>query len=527
MIGLLTKEFHISKWSLLSVALISFILFIVIFLNDIFPLSVDIYYHLLTALGFSKAGGVSFIDFWNYAPVGRPNLYPPFFSLVASFFIKAGLNPIVLARGLCVLVYSLFLITLWVVIRDRLGEDVAFFTILSSILPHTFFLSIVNQLPAALSLILFLLIFYFFENKKFVTTVLILGFSFYVHLTMPWLTILTLFFYGLFNRERIKSALLTVFFGICLGLPWIINLLLNARYFDLSRIAESRIFEFYPLVFLLGISGIFIAWKEKDIKKYAFIFGSAVAISIVIFRYPYRVFGGEGLLSLVILSGISLNYLYQKIARKYDYGIFIPITIVAVLIVFSPVFLTWTGAAPPAEYKRVQFGLHGSVLMRMASHYQRYMIDSPLINPMETSLSFEEVWQRSALTIESESKEDELIYSNIPYLAGLLAVMSHRFISTGMLYEVIPYAERNHILDAKLIIWLKGLRDEKIAIHDLEKIYKFQRVYEDGLLYIYKNDNPKARVKIRKADVSYKQAALLFLLFPLAIFIDNLYGTRK
>lgn len=520
MTNLAKISFRASGWSLLSVTLIVLAFLIVIFHHEIFPLSLDIYYHLLTALGFREAGGVSFIDFWNYAPSGRPNLYPPFFSLVLSFFINTGVNSIVIARIICILIYFLFLSTLWAVIRDRFGERVAFFTLLSSMLPYAFFLSLLNQLPAAISLILFLLIFYFIENKRIMTATLILGFLFYVHLTMPWITMATLLFYGLFNKKRLKDILSVASFGLLLGLPWVINLVINRRYFDLSRVAESPLFEFYPLFILLGIAGIFLAWRERRTKNHTFLFASLAAISVLVIRYPYRVFGGEGLLILAIFSGIALDNLYQRIARRFDYGILTPFLIAAALIIFSPSIFVWTGPIPWDGYKKVQFELRGSTLPRMVTYYQRHMESSSLIGPMETALVFDRILLDETEAVKENTKDDELIYSNIPYLAGLLGCLSGRFITTGMLYEITPYEKRDPVSDARLVVWLKEFDGKSSKARRLEAKYKLRKIYEDGLVYIYKNDTPSAKAIKPIADLSYGQAAFLFLLFVLGIAFD-------
>ena len=77
------------------------------------PQHIDIYYHLLTAWGFIKAGGYTTWDFWQYAPIGRPNIYPPLFHIILAMFMKAGIGKIFLARLFSVALPALFLFTLW------------------------------------------------------------------------------------------------------------------------------------------------------------------------------------------------------------------------------------------------------------------------------------------------------------------------------------------------------------------------------------------------------------------------------
>ena len=64
----------------------------------IFPQFIDMYYHLQTAWGFIQAGGYSNWDFWEYAPFGRPHIYPPLFHILLALFMKLGFGVIFLAK---------------------------------------------------------------------------------------------------------------------------------------------------------------------------------------------------------------------------------------------------------------------------------------------------------------------------------------------------------------------------------------------------------------------------------------------
>ena len=509
----LTTKLNFSKWAFASLALIAVVILVLFALNDIFPLSVDIYYHILSAKGFEKAGGISLVDYWNFAPTGRPNLYPPFLSFLLSVIFKAGLDPITAARLICVSTFSLFLAVLWFVIRKCIGESEAFFSVLSALLPYTFFLSLVNQLPAAIALIIFLLVYYFVEKDDYLAVTGLLGFSFYVHMSAPWLITATLLLYGIFRRDRLKNILIAALCGILIGLPWIVNILAHRRFFDLSLIVKGGVAEYYISLLIFGVAGIVIVLRRKWCKKYAFVLASFFAVFLVAFRYSGRIFGGEGLLPLIIFSGTSLNYGYDKIKHRLGDKIIIPLLAAIIIIVISPAFFIWVGDNPLARAGEKHFLVCGSTLPRLLSFYERQAKGSAVFNPMEMSLVFGKSTRKEAAFIKANSKDDEIIFSDIPYLAGLMGVLSGRFISSGMLYEVKPYdLERARIPDSGIIVWLKESENSNADIGRVNKKYNLRKIYEDDLVDIYKNDNPRAKAVIRRADISYAQAGLFFLL---------------
>src|SRR5690242_16447920 len=97
-----------TRWTTYSLILIFSLFFVMLLKFNLFPNFVDIYYHLAVASGFNQAGGYVTHAFWEYAPEGRVNLYPPFFHLILLGFIKAGIPLIVIARLMDVIVFPLF-----------------------------------------------------------------------------------------------------------------------------------------------------------------------------------------------------------------------------------------------------------------------------------------------------------------------------------------------------------------------------------------------------------------------------------
>ena len=83
---------HLKKWDYCSIILITLTVFILIYRWEMFPKFIDIYYHFSVVKNFDFVNGLVIHDYWEYAPAGRPHLYPPLFHLIILLFMKSGIN---------------------------------------------------------------------------------------------------------------------------------------------------------------------------------------------------------------------------------------------------------------------------------------------------------------------------------------------------------------------------------------------------------------------------------------------------
>jgi len=82
--------------------------------------------------GMEMAGGYITNAYWEYAPVGRPHLYPPLLHLAMLLFYRLGLSAINIARLLEAAMIPLTFISLWFITRGLWNKRATF---LSSWLP--------------------------------------------------------------------------------------------------------------------------------------------------------------------------------------------------------------------------------------------------------------------------------------------------------------------------------------------------------------------------------------------------------
>lgn len=198
------------SWDFYSRVIILSYLLLQILHWQMFPRFMDIYYHLLTAWGLIKAGGLSAWDFWQYAPVGRVHIYPPFFHIVLAALMKLGINNIILAKLFEVFTPVIFLIVLWKFVRKNFSDRLAFFVVLMFGSSISFYLSLLNHIPATLALIFGFLAYGQLFKKRQARSLLLLTLCFYTHIGISLFFSLSLFFYGLFYKEFRKACLSVV-----------------------------------------------------------------------------------------------------------------------------------------------------------------------------------------------------------------------------------------------------------------------------------------------------------------------------
>ena len=492
---------RISGWTVAALGMISFFLIWLITMWDCFPMFLDLYYHASCMVGFDQAGGLALHDFWGYAPVGRPHLYPPLLPILMLAFYKIGISALSVTRIFSVTIFPCVLISIWWVCRQFYGERKAFFILAAATLPYTFFLTSVNAIPASLAVIILMFLFYAVEKKRILAGTLLLGMSFYVHGGLPWITILALALYSALNRDKIKIVLIIILGGILLGSPWLIHLLRNKDYFTVIRARENRYFEGNPVLYIFTVFGILQALKNK--RKYCFPLALLAAMLPMLINYRYRFLCGQGLLPVVMLAGIGIEKCYVGADRflkehlnRSAYRLALPIVILYLLTFFSPTIF-W-------DTEKISFAARGSTLVNLIPGYKQGL------RANEATLYSKKFAGEVVEAIKENTEPDDIIYCNYPYVGGMFYALSGRVTSSGMLREIKPTYRVNPILSASLIIWIKhpeGIFDPKLK--SLIKSLRLKEVKDAAIAHIYRNPFPVAKRKIVRALIP---SALLFII---------------
>ena len=295
----------LAKLILLSLAVLQITRWIIL------PQYMDIYYHLLSAWGFNQAGGYAGWDFWQYSPLGRVNIYPPFFHILLAFLMKLGFGPVILAKLFETLAPIMFLIVLWRFVRNNYSQALAFFTLVALGSAFTFYLSLINHLPSTLALIFGLLAFDQIFKQNVMRAAIFLTLCFYTHIGVSWFLGLTLVFYLLGDSQYRKSVFLILLLTAVLALPILVKQISALGLVSVkgSNLGEKFFSQIKIIDYFLAMGGLIFALKAKG--KYN-LFVCLFFASFIFLTYPYRFFSAEGYLPVIFLSAVFLLNLWGK-----------------------------------------------------------------------------------------------------------------------------------------------------------------------------------------------------------------------
>ncbi len=492
------------RWDSLSRIVIICFFVLQIVRWKILPQFMDIYYHFSTAWGFLQAGGYSGWDFWQYAPVGRPHIYPPLFHIILAALIKLGADKIILAKIFETISPVAFLLVIWFFTARHYSKRLGFFVLLSAVTSYSFYMSLINHIPASLAIV-----FAFFSlgqllQNKFLRAALFLALSFYTHIGIPWFFALGIFLYGLVNKNIRKGAFYTLIFAILLSAPVIFKQLLTIRFIARTgfNLSERFICQFKIIEYVLALIGLALAIRKRN-RYYLFL--SLFLASLIFLIYPYRFFSAEGYLPIIFLSAVTLEALYNKLKLSSLYLRYA----VVLLLTFYVFFVSPTIIMDRADKdSKVQYKL-------LFSHTPFMELFSPekksrgFFNYIWFAYSPEEYLSGAKLIAEN-SQDDDIVYCNLNLLGLCLSSLSGRPTANGLFPEINPVKKFDPYAVAKIVILPKDNKPEYPRIVDY---YKLQKIGETKLFVIYKNTFPDAKMQVRPVSVPFWWLGIASCLF--------------
>ena len=493
------------SWDFYSKLIIICFLLLQVLRWRILPQFMDMHYHLLTAWGFNQAGGYSGWDFWQYAPFGRIHIYPPVFHLILAALLKAGINAVILAKICETATPILFLSALWLFVRRNYNERLAFFVLLALSSSYSFYLSLINYIPATLAIILGLYVFDQLFRNRTLRPILLLALCFYTHIGISWFFVLSLFLYGLFDSRYRKTCFLVSMFSIVLACPILLKQLAGFKLFSTASINEKYFSEFKILDYILALFGVAIILRQQ--KKY-WLFLSLFLASFIFLVYPYRFFSAQGYLPIIFLSAVTLDSIFKVIREEKGYfKYYFGISLIAYLLIFSPTILMEKN-----EDKIV---------------YKFYVADSALVDMVflernqrlaSLSLWYPSEYMAAANIIKANSEDGDIIYSKINYVGVCLASITGRATANRLFAEIDSAKKFNPIAVSKIFI---APKDEEALtqqrVFDLNKL-NFVKIGENKMFVLYKNPSCQAKINIKKASVPFWAVGLVGLVFIALMF---------
>jgi len=464
----------------------------------ILPQSMDIYYHLLTAWGFNQAGGYSGWDFWQYAPLGRTHIYPPFFHIILALSMKLGISATILAKFCETIVPIVFLLALWFFIRKNFGKRIAFFVVLVFFSSFHFYMSLMNHIPATLGLIFGVLCIGFLLERNFLRSAILLTLCFYTHIGVSWFFASAIFIYGLLDRKFSRIAFKVIMLSLILSSPVLFKEIYGFRFISALgfEMKEANTYQINVLHYLLAFAGlILILFKEKKYRIFAGIFFA----SLIFLIYPFRFFSGEGYLAVIFLAGFFLDYIYGKLQdSKY------------ISYVFMAAVLCMSFVSPSlVRYAEAKDG------------YKINFFDSAFLGMLfgkGESIWFPNDYLPASRIIKDNSGPDDIIYSPLNLVGVILSAISGRATANALFPEISPPVTSDPYAASKIIIFNR--LDEHSLTGNVINKYSLKIIGETKTFILYVNSRCLEKVN-RKSAAAPFWVIILAVLALLLLYLAN------
>ena len=450
-----------------------------------FPLFLDYAYHLHVVTGFARAGGVVLHDFWEYAPSGRPHLYPPLVHVALTALARGGVPLIAIGRWATALAFPILVAVLWEACRGWFDRRTAWWVVVTALVPYTWLLQTSAALPGAVAMILLLRLFGAVERGRAVATGCWLGLLWYTHLGMPWIAMGALAVYAALRPNRRVAAIRGLMIGVAIGLPWL--LYLAGHYLSVAPMAraENRFVEYYVGLYLLAAVGWWLAWRHGGPARIGIAWAVGSLLMLPMFRY--RFFNGEGLLAPVLLGGCALAWVQARLTDRMTTpgrnGVVLGLALVVWAV--SPSITVADGRAV------VRWRESGP--WRLLTWHRQV--------PKSNDFGLYDRWMQDAVArVRRLSAPDEIIWCNYRYAASLLGALADRAAATGAFSEALPPDVGSHggsvdCASASLVVWINDPDPEVEAVRRwLLERYPLTAVEQTEFATFYRQEGVTARI---------------------------------
>ena len=457
------------------------------------PKFLDIYYHLGVMKGFADAGGYVTRAFWEYAPSGRPHLYPPLLHVLMLALYKAGVPAITIGRFVDCFSYPLFLFLFYRLTAKYCSERAAFFSLLLLASVFSVALSSVTLSAFNLSAILGLWMFCFLQERKSLGAGLCLALCFYTHTLMAGLMLLTLVFYALLRREVARTAFRTAAGALLLAAPFLVYQFHFRDYFTFVKVHEFRLWEFDASILLLALCGMVYLTKKRSLKKAALPLAFLAGFAPLILSHPPRYFSGHGLIGPAMLAGVFADEFFSQWTHKPFSRKWLACFVAFVLfILLAAPFFKWNVKEGKGEWVWADRTV------------TRYLLpdEKRSFRAQGFSIYFQEDYAKIVQAVREHSGPEDILWTDFSYTAGILGILADRATSCAMLAEVKSYESSNRLKDARVIVWFKDKEAKPTSeMRDAVERYHFSLLQETDMAFVWLNPEGYGQRRVPKPTV--------------------------
>lgn len=501
-------------WDLLTFGLVVFFAMFQVMQWPDLPRFMDIYYHLSVANGFSTAGGYVPQAFWEYAPVGRPHLYPPLLHIIMLGLSKLGLSWISVGRLVECLALPSFLAALWAAVRKLHSPGAAFFSVLVASSIFSLYLDVGILLPFTLALILGLLAITAINGGKVFAGAILLGLAFYSHVYMATMFMLALVLYAFLTRHCRPRAFVAILLAVLLAAPLFVHMALHQDFYTHVSVRESRVMEVHPLVYLLAAVGLAFAVRGRG--NWAAPTCIALAMLPLLFTHNVRFLGGYGLVGFIWLAGMGL----------YEVGLRFAGTRRVQVCFIAAALLVFFGLAPVVHISTPEKTYRVAFLDSTVTHFflpDQLRTERSKEHSIYGLPGFPLHYAKVAAAVSAHSTTNDIIWADSEYQGAIVALLAGRATSSATLREIRPYKPFEAAAFSRILVWFRK-PDEDIRIRTMPVAarYNLQPIAETEIACVFLNPAHCPKAFVPEPLLRAEWIGLIFLVLTLLAALDGL-----
>jgi len=496
----MNKESKGRLYDILSVSIIVLTAIFSFIRFNYLPQFIDGYYHLSCANAFIKSGGWTGIDWWDFAPFGRPNLYPPFYHFLLSLMVSLGAGGMNSLRIAEVAIVPLFFFCLWYIFRKDISRSFSFIFLVITSSFFSFYSSVSGNIPASFAIIFGVLSWHYLKKKKVASSALFLILAFYTHAGIPWIFLISFIILAISYKEYRKYSLGVGLISIIFALPFIIHEARYIHYVNLTMLREVKFSHYSILILSVGIAAVVYFFKRKSFFTVLFL-GYTAGAALVFFKYPYRFFSAQGMLGVSLLVSYLLYEAQKNINKSRERLAFF--FVIACFFFIHPTLDLDNG--------RIRIHAINSTYYNIASGRFIRMLEF-------NSLFYPRYYLPLAKAIINNSDNLDIITSNLKPAAQIFSAITNRATAYSILGEVKSFSKSPRYKTAKIIVWMRPDYKELVS---LVKKRHLVEIYENDIALIFLNSYCHSKARLIKAKVTFKIVILCAIFFLFIFIVDN------
>lgn len=284
----------------------------------------DTPYHLLMGKMFSDYKTVMLWDYYEYAPAGRPNLYPPLEHIMIWFIHDiTQVDWWNIGKFISLVQYPLPLVSVWFFSKKLFNPVTALASVIFLSVSSEFWFWQVSVAPTALIIALVPLFLYAFYTKKVIVSIVLLTSFLYLHLGLPYIVILSIFLFSVaslyYTQKYIKQFAVVTGASAVLFLPWVLHIYRYRNWLSTGPPHPSN-----PTTLFMGINiliavffviGILVCIEKIKIEpQYMLVLSVTIGfLAILIYGWRYKM---HSPIINCVITGIGFERLYTSFKKN-------------------------------------------------------------------------------------------------------------------------------------------------------------------------------------------------------------------